>query len=137
MYKVSIPYEDFDGNNREQDLYFNLTKTEIVNANLSDYSLEDKLRALAKDKNIPSLSKVLNDIIGMAYGIKSDDGKVFMKSDKIREEFEHSAVYDAFYLDLLSSPEKALAFLKGILPKEIAEGIATNPEFIALSSNIN
>ena len=54
----------------------------------------------------------------MAYGIKSDDGKRFMKSDQLREEFSQTAAYDALFMELATNDDAAATFIKGVVPKD-------------------
>ncbi len=133
MYKKTITYPNFDGEEITEDLFFNLTKTEISKSNYSlAGGIESLLRKMVNEKNVQTISELFTEFIGRSYGIKSEDGKFFRKSPEIRADFENSAAYDALYMELLSSPDEAIAFLKGVLPSELTDGIENNEEYKAL-----
>ena len=133
MYKKTITYPNFDGEEITEDLFFNLTKTEISKSNYSlAGGIESLLRKMVNEKNVQTISELFTEFIGRSYGIKSEDGKFFRKSPEIRADFESSAAYDALYMELLSSTDEALAFLKGVLPSELTDGIEDNEEYKAL-----
>lgn len=133
MYKKTITYPNFDGEEIIEDLFFNLTKTEISKSNYSlAGGIEALLRKMVNEKNVQTISELFTEFIGRSYGIKSEDGKFFRKSPEIRADFENSAAYDALYMELLSSPDEAIAFLKGVLPSELTDGIENNEEYKAL-----
>lgn len=117
MLKKTIKYTDFNGVERTEDFYFNLTKAELTEMQLEkDGGLDTKIRKIVESKNIPEIIKMFKEIVLKAYGIKSDDGKRFMKSDKIREEFASTNAYSELFMELASNAEKASAFVNGILP---------------------
>ena len=133
MYKKTITYPNFDGEEITEDLFFNLTKTEISKSNYSlAGGIEALLRKMVNEKNVQTISELFTEFIGRSYGVKSEDGKFFRKSPEIRADFENSAAYDALYMELLSSPDETIAFLKGVLPSELTDGIENNEEYKAL-----
>ena len=97
MLKQKVKYEDFDGNIQDEILYFNLSRMELV-ALQGRYGKEDMAKYIEKlieDKNLEKMYELLNDIVLTAYGIRSEDGKRFIKNDQIREEFVQSLAYEA------------------------------------------
>lgn len=139
MYTINVDYEDFDGVKKSKTLYFNMSKSDLVKASLNENNrLEEKLMAMAKARDTKAMGKLFEDIVGMAYGIKSDDGESFYKDEKIRYEFEHSAVYDALFMKLLEDTNSALAFIKGIIPKQAGMEIdfENDPKFKEIMSQV-
>lgn len=133
MYQKTMTYKDFLGEEITEDLYFNISKTEISKSNFSTAGgVENKLRKMVNEKNVQAISELFTELIGESYGILDADGKHFRKSPEIRAEFESSAAYDALYMELLQDTESALAFLKGILPDEIKGELDNNEEIKAL-----
>ncbi len=49
----------------------------------------------------------------MAYGQKSDDGKRFIKSEQLREEFSQTAAYSTLFMELAMDDNAAVIFLEG------------------------
>ena len=87
MFKKTIKYTDFDGVERKEDFYFNLTKAELLEMQMSiDGGLKGYLERIVKTQSQPELVKMFKEIIMKAYGEKSPDGKRFMKSDEIRQK---------------------------------------------------
>lgn len=122
MIKKTVKYEDFDGNQREEDFYFNLSKAELaVLENSVGGGLHATVDKILKADNKPELIKYFKKIVLMSYGKKSDDGRNFIKNDKIREDFESCAAYSEIFMELASDDKAAAAFVNGILPKDIQD----------------
>lgn len=124
MYKKLFPYEDFDGHPQQEVLYFNISKTELAeNLHLEArfQSLQDKIKnpgtmGLAEVQEMLDLVKT---IMKLAYGVRSEDGKHFRKSEELWNDFKDSAVYDKFLFSLFENPEEANDFLLGVLPQDL------------------
>lgn len=125
MLKKTIKYIDFDGNEREEDLYFNLTKAEVMEMELEiDGGLSEKIKQVVKAKDTPSIIKLFKEIILKAYGEKSDDGKRFMKSEELRKNFECTEAYSELFIELSTDADKASAFINGIIPRDLQKELA-------------
>ena len=118
MLKKTVTYTDFDGNLRTEDCYFNLTEAELAEM---EYSLDGGLSALLKkiinEDNQPQLVKFFKELVVKSYGVKSADGRKFIKNDQVREDFTSSAVYSKIFMELATDSEAASAFVNGIMPK--------------------
>jgi|SRR4051812_22273373 len=124
MLKREITYEDFDGEKVTGTFYFNLTKSEIIELEVA-YSggLQETLQLIIKTDNKKRLIEEFKRIILLAYGVKSEDGKRFIKNDELREEFSQTAAYDELFIELATSEESAAVFIKGIIPKDFAKEV--------------
>lgn len=121
MLKKTITYEDFNGNQLTEDFYFNLTKAEIAEMELEvPGGLTATLEKITKAQDTPTLIKIFKDLILRSYGVKSDDGKRFIKGHKMREEFEQHAAYSVLFMELATNAEAASEFVNGIVPADIA-----------------
>lgn len=119
MFKKTIKYTDFDGNERKEDFYFNLTKAELLEMQLSmDGGLQGHLERIIKTQSQPELVKMFKDIIMRAYGEKSPDGKRFMKSDEIRQNFECTEAYSELFMELATDSDAAAEFVNALLPAD-------------------
>lgn len=120
MLKKTISYTDYDGNQRTEDFYFNLSKAEITEMELS---MEGGMRAYIKRiiaaKSQLELMKLFKDVLLLTYGKKSDDGRLFLKNDTIRAEFEASPAFSAIYMELMSDAQKAADFINGLMPADL------------------
>ena len=120
MFKKTIKYTDFDGNERKEDFYFNLTKAELLEMQLSiEGGLQGHLERIIKTQSQPELVKMFKDIIMRAYGEKSPDGKRFMKSDEIRQNFECTEAYSELFMELATNSDAAAEFINALLPTDL------------------
>lgn len=122
MLKKRIKFEDFNGEEREEDFYFNLTKTELVKWELGTTGgLQSLIRKIVDTKDSGALLKIFDDIIGMAYGVRSDDGKRFIKSKELTDEFRQTNAYDEMFIEFMQNPDNYNEFLKAIIPAEVSK----------------
>lgn len=119
MFKKTIEYTDYNGEKRKEDFYFNLNKAELMEMQLSQNGgLQNHLMRIIKTKDTPELVKMFKEIILMAYGEKSPDGKKFMKSDEIRKDFECSEAYSELFMELATNSDSAAEFVNTLLPSD-------------------
>lgn len=116
MLKQRVKYEGFDGEIVEEDLYFNLTRMDLIELN-DRYESKDMaayMDKIVKEKNIKELYKVLKDIVLMAYGVKSEDGKRFIKNQTVKDEFAESLAFAQLIEDFHETDTAMSDFITGI-----------------------
>lgn len=120
MLKKEIKYEDFNGDEVTEVFYFNISKNELIELEV-EYKdgLADALQRIIKSDDRQRIIKEFKRIILFAYGEKSADGKRFVKNDQVREDFSHTAAYQALFMELATQADAAATFLKGVLPKDL------------------
>lgn len=143
MFVTTIKYEDFDGNQCEETAYFYLNETEL--SDLPMYSnandIENLRKKAVEGTSTPEdgllMMSIVKEMILRSYGQKSEDGKHFRKSQQIREDFESSALFPAFFMDIYNDPtgNKVTAFLNGILPKSLMNKINAQEIMAALPNS--
>ena len=117
MLKKTVTSTDFNGVERKEDYYFNLTEAELTEMELStEGGLYEYLQKIINAKDQTQLIDVFKKIVLKAYGEKSDDGKYFMKSDEIRKKFEATQAYSDIYMELVLDDVAASKFIDAILP---------------------
>lgn len=122
MIKKTIKYIDFDGVEREEEFRFNLTKAELAEMNFSATGgLEKLIRRIVNEQDTQQLIKIFKDIILRSYGKVSDDGRRFIKTPELRQEFEQTQAYSDLYMEFLEDPDKLIAFIEGVIPPDIAQ----------------
>lgn len=137
MLKREIKYLDYNDEEVTDTYYFNLTKSEIIEMESGrEGGLESFLKRIVETKDQASLIAEFKKIILHSFGVKSDDGKRFMKSETLRNEFEQTAAYDALFIDLATNENSAAEFIKGILPKDMQTVIAQIEQVGAAPSNL-
>lgn len=121
MLKQTITYTDFNGTQRTEDLYFNLTEFELVELQAqSERGLQADLQEFIASKDIRQLLAFIKMLVNKAYGIKSEDGRHFEKSPEIVQRFENSALYSDLLLHLFEDEgARAEKFITGLMPKDL------------------
>lgn len=118
MLKKTIKYVDYDGNEREEDFYFNLSKPEIYNLQLTtDGGLDKLIDKIIKAKDKAQIITLFEKIIKMSYGEKSPDGKRFVKDEELTKAFTQTEAYSQLYMELATDDKAAADFINGIMPK--------------------
>lgn len=121
MIKRTIEYVDYNGNERVEDFYFDLTKAELVEYQWStDEGMSQKLEQIVKAEKRSDLIRYFKDIILISVGKKSEDGKRFIKNQDIIDEFVQSPAYSILFMELAENADAAAEFVNGIIP-EISE----------------
>lgn len=125
MLKQNINYVDWDDKPQTETLYFNLTKTELAdNLHLKEDldMLHERITGETRELTIQEVQKILDLVktfMRLSYGIRSEDGRRFIKTPDIWVEFTQTAAYDAFLTSLFQDPNKAVEFLAGVLPADL------------------
>lgn len=117
MYRDHRTYVDFNGVERTEDFYFNLSKAEIADMELSTTGgIKDMVNKILEAKDQAKLVSLFKDLIRMAYGVKSEDGRNFIKNDKVREDYFSTNAYSDLYMELATNDKFASQFFEAILP---------------------
>lgn len=116
MLKKTVVYEDFDGNSVSEDLYFNLTRMELIELNnrFGKDDMEKYIDEIVKAKDVTALYSILKDTVLLSYGVKSEDGKRFIKNDTVRQEFEQSLAFAQLIEDFHEKETAMNDFMVGI-----------------------
>ena len=117
MLKKHIKYTDYDGNLREEDFYFNLNKAEIAEMEMSTAGGLDKMiNQIISEQDGKRIIELFKELVLKSYGKKSADGKRFIKSDELSEEFSQTEAYSDLFMELATDADAAAAFVNGIIP---------------------
>lgn len=120
MLKKTVTYTDYNGVERTEDFYFNLTKAEITEMELSTAGgFAEMLQKVVAAQDAPSIIKVFKDLVLKAYGEKSPDGKRFMKSEEISTAFSQTEAYSQIFMEFATDSKAAAAFVNGIVPADM------------------
>ena len=129
MIHRTITYTDYNGTERTEDFYFNLSKAELIELETSvPGGISETINRIAQTQDIPAITQLFKKIILLAYGEKSADGKRFIKSEELSKEFSQTEAYSELFTDLVLSGDanKAAEFINGLLPAGLAEQIEAN-----------
>ncbi len=125
MLKITKTYKDYDDVERTEDFYFNLSEAELIDMEMGTAgSLTEMIEKIVNAKDIPTIAKWFKTILLKSYGIKSDDGRHFRKSEEISKDFESSPVYSLLYMELATDADKAIDFINKVIPSTLSERVS-------------
>lgn len=117
MLKEKIKYVDYNGLEREEDFYFNLNRVELVELQISTPGgFDAKLKKAIDDKDVNALIEIVKDLVIKSYGVKSEDGKRFIKSKELTDSFVQSEAYNTLFMKIISDADYAPKFINAIIP---------------------
>ena len=121
MIKKTITYTDYNGNERTEDHYFNLSNAEITEMEFTTIGgLSEMINKIIATDNTPEIYKLFKNIVLKAYGEKSLDGKRFMKMDEkgvpLYIAFSEKEAYSVLMMELVSEAKKAADLFKEVIP---------------------
>lgn len=121
MIKKQITYTDYDGNERTESFWFALNQAELLEMNLEkNGGLSNMITRITETNDYAELSRILKDLIRRSYGVKSDDGKRFVKSPAMTEEFMQTEAYSEMFTELVTDAGATSEFIQGIIPQKLA-----------------
>lgn len=119
MYTDKRTYIDFDGHERTEEFRFNLTKQELTQMHLTTVGgLDEYIKRIAETQDVPKTIELFKQLMDMSYGIKTPDGRGFMKTKEALAEYQATNAYSDLYMELVSDVEKATKFVNDIAPVE-------------------
>ena len=125
MLKKTITYTDYNGNQRTEDYYFNLSKSEIMEMEMSTAGgLAEMLTKIVNTQDAPALVKTFKDLILKSYGEKSPDGKRFIKSEELSTAFYQTEAYSQLFMELSTDADKCANFINGIIPSDMSSPVS-------------
>jgi hypothetical protein len=122
MYKKTVTYKDFNDQTVTEDLYFNLSKDNLIKFLEDDPDFPDRLKADFDREDGPAVFAGIRTLILKSYGIKSADGKSFAKKVNgvpLEDTFEDTAAYSAIMDEFLDNLDEAAGFFTGIFPQDL------------------
>lgn len=116
MLKKEITYKDFNGVERKETFCFHLTEAELMQMELeTEGGFQGLLQRIIDAKDSTKMIKIFKEMIDRSYGVLSEDGKYFSKSEKELEKFKSTQAYSDLYMSLLND-EEAVKFIKAVAP---------------------
>lgn len=124
MIAKTVKYKDFNGVEREEKYFFNLTEAEVTEMELSvNGGLGESIKQIVAAKDNAQLIKIFKDLLLKSYGEKSLDGKRFRKTDEngvpLAIAFSETEAYSTLFMELANDDDKAAEFVNGIMPSSL------------------
>ena len=117
MLKKTITYTDYNGTERTEDFYFNLSKAEVMEMEMGiDGGMTAMIERIVAAKNAPEIIAIFKKLVLQSYGEKSADGKRFIKSKELSEAFSQTEAYSILFMELATNADEAAKFVNGIIP---------------------
>ena len=126
MIKKTITYTDYNGNSRTEDFYFHLTKAEITKMEMSTSGgLAEKIQRVVAAQDQTSIIAIFEDLIQKSYGVKTPDGRGFLKRAADLEAFMSTEAYSQLFMELATDDKIAAEFVNGIMPADMSKQLAS------------
>ena len=120
MIKETITFTDYNGGTRTEDFYFHLNKAEIMKMEMSTAGgLAERIQRVVAAQDQPSIIAIFEDLIQKSYGVKTPDGKGFLKRKEDLEAFVATEAYSELFMKLATDADAAARFVNGIVPADI------------------
>lgn len=118
MVTLTYTYEDYNGNNRTEELFFNLTEAEATKMEVStEGGLSAKIKRIVAAQNIGEIMKVFDELIMASYGEKSPDGRRFIKSPELSKAFMETEAYNMLFMDFVTKEGFAAQFFNNLVKR--------------------
>ena len=126
MIKKTVTYTDYNEVERTENFYFNLSKAEVMEMEMgTEGGMAESIQKIIDAKDAPAIIRVFKDLVLKAYGVKSDDGRRFMKTKpdgtRYADDFKETEAYSQIFMELATDADAAAKFINGIVPADLAQ----------------
>lgn len=123
MIQRTLTYTDYNGETRTENFYFNLTAAEITRLNFQKKGgLKGIIEKIIKTDDTGRMFALFEEIIQLAYGERSEDGRQFVKSRELSRAFSQTPAYSDLIIGFITDPDMATDFLNELIPADLANG---------------
>ncbi len=138
MYAKEITYNDYNGVERKETFLFDLSEAEILEMELSTVGgFEQYVNKIINAQDTPQLVKLFKELILKAYGVKSDDGRRFIKTEEIAREFSQTRAYSKLFMELAIDAQAAAEFVNKIVPESMSDTDSSKIKSISPTLELN
>lgn len=145
MITRTVEYTDYDGNKRKEKFYFNLTQFEATEIAMEmpdgvieeiEEGEEQRVTAMHLTEKLgkKGVLDFIKNIVLKSYGVKSPDGKRFIKSEELSTEFSQTPAFSSFMMRLMTDDMEASKFISGVIPAELAAQIQSENKITKIGS---
>lgn len=125
MYKKTINFTDYDGNERKEDFYFNMTEAEVMKYEFrTPGGLSKLMERIVQAQDTAQIIDVFEELVAQAYGVKSPDGREFIKNKDVLTSFQQTEAYSKLFMELATNAKAASEFFNSIVPQSLRDRVA-------------
>lgn len=125
MTSKTVTYKDWNGMDRTETFYFHFSQAELMEMEISqEGGFSERVKKIAAANNLPDMLKIWKNFVLDAYGIKSEDGRRFMKNEEIRQSFVECPAYSIIFMELATNTDAASNFINTVVPADMAAQVA-------------
>lgn len=125
MISKTITYNDYNGVERTETFYFHMTKAEIMKLEMSTHGgYAEMIERIVNAKDAPAIMATFEELIHKSYGVKTPDGRGFVKRKEDLEAFIQTEAYSELFMELLTNTDYAIKFFNGVIPADVAQQAA-------------
>lgn len=126
MFSKTVTYTDYNGQEATETFLFNLSKAELMEWEMDENGgLVETLEKITKANNKQALMRYFKKLVLMSYGVKSIDGKRFIKNDEVRAAFAEHPAFSDIFVEFATNAKSAAAFVNGIIPADLNDAKKT------------
>lgn len=81
-----------------------------------DGGLTEMIKRVVAAQNGRQIIDTMKEIIIKSYGVKSPDGRRFIKNQEVRDAFMQTEAYSQLFMELATDAQAASDFVAGITP---------------------
>lgn len=137
MYTFECVYENYFGETVKEAARFQLSRPEIFGIEASKkggfVAAAEKMKA---EHDETEIFANFQNIIALAYGEISPDGRRFVKSPELSKAFLETPIYEQLFDKLISDSDFQMEFLSGIVPKDSKEEVAKALQDYLVKGNV-
>lgn len=116
MIKKTITYQDDDGQTVTGDFLFHMNRLELLEVHREhNGDMTGHVQQLIKTRNARAMIDEMAAIVVRAYGVRSDDGKNFVKTPELTSAFAKSPALVQLMDELCKETYTATEFIVGAL----------------------
>lgn len=117
MFKKTIKYTDFNGEEQEKDFWFHLSNAKLAVISAGGNDMKARAERMIKAKDNVAILDELRSLIRMSCGIRSDDGQRFIQTPEAQSELLDSPAFDELLFELFVG-NNAAQFFAALVPPE-------------------
>jgi hypothetical protein len=121
MFKKTITFKDFNGNQKSQDFYFHMSKGELLELAADGNAMVERIKRIIAANDGKAVLKEFRELIWQSVGIRSEDGSCFVKGNEAKRNLFESPAYDELLMELCTDANAGAEFVRQLIPEKMQE----------------